>query len=99
MRRVSTCTRTGTGPRTTAAGAAAPVLLLDEAPWTGGLTHYDLTVFLDVPLAELERRLLARWAQYGRSPEAARAWIDGNDLPNIRRVIEGSRPADIRIGP
>lgn len=74
-------------------------LLLDEAPWTGGLTHYDLTVFLDVPLAELERRLLARWAQYGRSPEAARAWIDGNDLPNIRRVIEGSRPADIRIGP
>jgi pantothenate kinase len=68
-------------------------LLLDEAPWNAA--RYDLTVWIDVPEAELDRRLVARWAHHGKTPEAARAWIDGNDLPNIRRAIRGSRPADL----
>ncbi|MGL4320962.1 MAG: nucleoside/nucleotide kinase family protein [Paracoccaceae bacterium] len=72
-------------------------LLLDEAPWTELVQLFDLTLFLDVPEAELDRRLLDRWAHYGKSPEAARAWIDGNDLPNIRRVMNGSRQADLTI--
>jgi len=71
-------------------------LLLDEAPWNAA--RYDLTVFIDVPEAELDRRLVARWAHYGKTPEQARAWIDGNDLPNIRRCIAGSRRADVVIG-
>lgn len=68
-------------------------LLLNEAPWTDVV--YDLTAFIDVSEAELERRLLDRWAQYGKSTAEARAWIDSNDMPNIRRVTEGSRPADV----
>lgn len=72
-------------------------LLLDEAPWDGLRAFFDLTVFFDVPEAELDRRLLARWAHYGKTPEAARAWIDSNDMPNIRRVIDGSRAADVTI--
>lgn len=68
-------------------------LLLDEAPWNAA--QYDLTVRIDVPEAELVRRLLDRWAHHGKTPEAARAWIDGNDLPNIRRAIHGSRAADL----
>lgn len=72
-------------------------LLLDEAPWTGLGRYFDLTGFIDVPEAELERRLLARWARFGKSPEAARAWIDGNDMPNIRRVKRGSRVADVLV--
>jgi pantothenate kinase len=72
-------------------------LLLDEAPWTDLAPLFDLTVFLDVPVAELDRRLLARWAHYGKTPAAARDWIDGNDMPNIRRVVDGSRKADIII--
>ena len=72
-------------------------LLLDAAPWHGLAPLFDLTVFLDVPEAELDRRLLARWAHYGKMPDAARAWIDGNDMPNIRRVIAGSRKADIVV--
>ncbi len=71
-------------------------LLLDEAPWNAA--RYDLTVFIDVPEAELDRRLVARWAHYGKTPEQARAWIDGNDLPNISRCIAGSRRADVVIG-
>ena len=70
-------------------------LLLNEAPWPEALPLYDMTVWIDVPEAELDRRLVARWAHYGKTPEAARAWIDGNDMPNIRRVTQGSRAADV----
>ena len=70
-------------------------LLLDEAPWDQAAGLYDLTVWIDVPEVELERRLLGRWAHFGKTPDAARAWIDGNDMPNIRRVVAGSRAADV----
>ena len=72
-------------------------LLLDEAPWSGLAPLYDLTVWIDVDEVELQRRLQDRWARYGKTPEAAQAWIDGNDLPNIRRAVSGSRPADVMI--
>ena len=72
-------------------------LLLDQAPWTDLAPFFDLTVFIDVPEAELDRRLMDRWAHFGKTPAAARAWIDGNDMPNIRRVTRGSRKADIVI--
>lgn len=70
-------------------------LLLDRAPWSELAPLFDLTIFIDVPIAELERRLLARWTDLGRSEEAARAWVEGNDLPNARLVVEGSCAADI----
>lgn len=70
-------------------------LLLDEAPWNAA--RYDLTVFIDVPEAELDRRLLDRWAHHGKTSDQARAWIDSNDMPNIRRCIAGSRAAEVAI--
>ena len=70
-------------------------LLFDQAPWPEAAALFDLTVWIDVPLPELERRLLDRWARYGKSEAEARAWIEGNDLPNIRTVIAGSAPADV----
>jgi pantothenate kinase len=70
-------------------------LLLDRAPWSDLAPLFDLAIFIEVPIAELERRLLGRWTDLGRSKEAARAWVEGNDLPNARLVIEGSRRADI----
>ncbi|RXT52431.1 nucleoside/nucleotide kinase family protein [Bosea sp. Tri-44] len=70
-------------------------LLLDRPPWTEILPLFDLTIFIEVAIAELDRRLLARWTDLGRSEEAARAWVEGNDLPNARLVIESSRQADI----
>lgn len=72
-------------------------LLLNEAPWPDLAPLFDLTIWIDVPEAELDRRLLARWAHYGKTPDQARAWIDSNDMPNIRRVVAGSRPADLVI--
>ena len=70
-------------------------LLLNEVPWPEGLALFDLTVWIEVPEAELDRRLMARWAHYGKSVAEARAWVDGNDMPNIRRVTQGSRAADL----
>ena len=72
-------------------------LLLTEAPWNRVPGLVDITVWLEVPEAELDRRLVDRWAFYGKSPQAARDWIDSNDMPNIRRVTMGSAPADYVI--
>jgi pantothenate kinase len=72
-------------------------LLLNEAPWPDLAPLFDLTIWIDVPEAELDRRLMARWAHYGKTPAEVRAWIDSNDRPNIRRVVAGSRPADLVI--
>jgi pantothenate kinase len=73
-------------------------LLLDEAPWARLAPLFDMTVFVDVPRAELERRLMQRWRDLGRSDEDARAWIASNDMPNIERVLSHRRPADMIVG-
>ncbi|NGM44679.1 nucleoside/nucleotide kinase family protein [Rhodobacter sp. SGA-6-6] len=72
-------------------------LLLDEDPWRAMAPMFDLTVFLDVPEAELVRRLTARWKHHGREDQAARDWIESNDLPNALTVITRSRPAEITL--
>jgi pantothenate kinase len=72
-------------------------LLLNDKPWVDLAGFFDLTVMIDVPEAELDRRLAERWAFYGKSAAEARAWIDSNDMPNIRRVTQGSRTADITV--
>lgn len=72
-------------------------LLLDEAPWAALGALFDFTIFVDVPRGELERRLVERWREHGREPQAARRWIDTNDLPNIDRVLEKRRPADLVV--
>ncbi len=72
-------------------------LLLNEVPWVEAAALFDLTVWIAVPECELVRRLQVRWAQHGKTPAAAQAWIDGNDLPNIRQVVAGSKPADLTL--
>lgn len=74
-------------------------LLLRDAPWDRLRDLWDLTMFLDVPPDELERRLIARWHHYGLSDEAARRRAFDNDVPNARIVIERSVAADIVIAP
>jgi pantothenate kinase len=70
-------------------------LLLDEEPWKSLEGLFDFSVYLDVPRAELERRLLERWHRHGRNPEAARHWVETNDLPNADRVSSRRRKADM----
>ena len=70
-------------------------LLLDEPGWRDLARHFDMTVFLEVPERELERRLVQRWLDHGHDAQAARARAQANDIPNARRVAAGSRPADL----
>jgi pantothenate kinase len=72
-------------------------LLLDEQPWRRLRPLFDDSVFIDVPIDELRRRLLLRIQSFGASPEVAERWLEGNDLPNIRHVLEASGEANLRI--
>lgn len=72
-------------------------LLLDEAPWTDARPLFDLTIALDVPEPELERRLIRRWLDHGFAPDQARDKALSNDIPNARRVLRESAPAEIVI--
>jgi pantothenate kinase len=73
-------------------------LLLDEEPWSRLGSLFDFSIFVDVPRAELERRLLLRWRESGKSDEDARAWVASNDMPNVERVIARRRASDLVVG-
>lgn len=67
-------------------------LLLSEGHWRDLHPHYDLTVMIDEPEAVLRARLEDRWKDLSSED---RAWkLDGNDLPNGRRVLNDSVAAD-----
>jgi pantothenate kinase len=72
-------------------------LLLDEAPWTRLAGLFDFSIFVDVPRFELERRLRERWREHGKSDDEAWAWIASNDMPNIDRVLNRRRQADLVV--
>lgn len=72
-------------------------LLLDSPPWDALAPLWDLTLWLEVPLAVLEKRLVQRWQDGGMDPAAARGRALGNDIPNARMVIAGSRKADVTV--
>ena len=83
------------GPEARIAVVEGNYLLLRDAPWNALAVLWDLTVFLDVPEAELERRLVDRWLHHGLDPQAARHRAEANDLPNARLVATRSVPAEV----
>lgn len=74
-------------------------LLLRTAPWAALEGLFDLTVSLEVERDELERRLIARWLQYGLQEKEARARALGNDINNADFVEAHARAADIVVRP
>lgn len=73
-------------------------LLLDDPAWAPLRKWFDVSVMLEVPRAVLVERLAARWHGYGMSEAAILAKLDGNDLPNVDRVLTGCVGADFRVG-
>lgn len=61
-------------------------LLLDADPWNQIKDICDTIYYVDVPLAALRPRLVARHKQGGKSPAQAEAKVDSTDLPNARLV-------------
>ena len=72
-------------------------LLLKTVGWKQLKTLFDYTVFLNVPIAELERRLIARWLGFGFDEASAKAKALGNDIPNAKLVIEKSAKANVVV--
>lgn len=72
-------------------------LLLDQPLWRDLKPLFDLTIGLRVSLSDLQTRLTERWRIFGKSEQAARDWIEANDLPNIRTVLEQSMEPDIWV--
>lgn len=68
-------------------------LLLNVDPWARLAPLFDMTVYIEVPREELERRLLQRWHDLGRADGPA--WVASNDMPNVDRVRAQSRAADL----
>ncbi|TAL94812.1 MAG: nucleoside triphosphate hydrolase [Rhodanobacter sp.] len=71
-------------------------LLLDEAPWSALAGCFDLTVFLNVPDAVLEARLVQRWRDHGYDEAGARRRAHDNDMVNVAHVVQRSREPDLR---
>ena len=72
-------------------------LLLKSAPWNKLKQLFDFTLYIDVPEAELIRRLMQRWHEHGFDEAYAKNWIASNDLPNIREIQTNSAKADLVV--
>jgi pantothenate kinase len=72
-------------------------LLLQREPWTDLKPLFDISIFLDVPKAELERRLTQRILHHGFDAEYAKNWIASNDMLNADEVIGNSAKADLTV--
>ncbi|HEU0102750.1 MAG TPA: nucleoside/nucleotide kinase family protein [Mycobacteriales bacterium] len=66
--------------------------LLYDGPFAPVRGLLDETWFLDVDPTQRQLRLVARHVGHGRSPEAARRWVETTDEPNAR-LVERTRAA------
>jgi pantothenate kinase len=69
-------------------------LLSDEGGWGGVQGVLDEVWFLDLDTAVRQQRLLERHRRFGRSREAALAWIKATDEPNAQHIERTRGRAD-----
>lgn len=72
-------------------------LLAQQAPWDRLKSIFDLTVFVDVHVDELRRRLQDRWRGFGLSEEEITRKVEENDLPNGLFIMSNSAEPDLRV--
>jgi pantothenate kinase len=72
-------------------------LLLDAPGWSGVRDLLDECWFLTGDDRERRRRLELRHVLHGRTPEAARAWVEDTDEPNARLVAGTAARADLVV--
>lgn len=65
-------------------------LACDLPGWRAARALMAQVWYVHAPDAERDARLMRRHTTTGRTAEAARAWVDGNDLPN-GELVKGSR--------
>lgn len=64
--------------------------LLHDGPWQDVRAALDEVWYLDIPQELRLERLIRRHEQFGRSPDAARAWVEAVDQQNAA-LIEATR--------
>ncbi|KAF2070050.1 hypothetical protein CYY_008632 [Polysphondylium violaceum] len=69
-------------------------LLLNQDPWTLLKPLFNATVFLQVEMDELKKRLIQRWLTHGHDQEAAEKRALSNDIPNAELVLTKSNTSD-----
>jgi len=69
-------------------------LLLDDPRWAPVAGLLDEIWYVDVDDTLRMQRLVARHQAFGRSLEAARAWVEHTDEPNARRIAACRDRAD-----
>jgi len=72
-------------------------LLLDEAFWAAARAVLSEVWYLDVASDVCRERLVRRHIATGRSAEDAVAWVEQNDLPNLRLIESTRLRADLLI--
>ena len=74
-------------------------LLLDAPGWRDLSRYWDVSVFIDEDLDELNNRLLSRWADHGLDHDEALRRTSSNDLPNAEHVLTHRLPCTLNISP
>ena len=74
-------------------------LLLPDGPWADVAPLCDEVWYVDVPDEVRVPRLVARHVAFGRSPAAARAWVERSDEANARLVAAHRHVADRVLQP
>jgi pantothenate kinase len=72
-------------------------VLLKREPWSALKPLFDISIYLDEPKAEIERRLTQRILAHGYDAAYARNWIASNDMLNAEEVISNSMTADVIV--
>ncbi len=85
------------GPQIRTVVVEGNYLLLDDTAWAPLRRFFDLTAMLDVPEETLRRRLTERWVGFGYAGDALEAKLSGNDMINVRTVLEKSVEPDMWI--
>ena len=70
-------------------------LLFDAPKWRVLRAHWDVSIWLDVPMPTLRKRLVERWLAHGLSFEQAQTRAGENDLANAELVSKAQLPADL----
>lgn len=72
-------------------------LLADGPGWTRARQQMDEVWFVDVDPDLRRRRLVERHVRFGKTPDAARAWVDTVDEVNATLIADSRERADLVV--
>ncbi|MFP5019428.1 nucleoside/nucleotide kinase family protein [Pseudonocardia phyllosphaerae] len=84
-------------PEATLVVSEGNYLLLDDPAWRPVRAAFDEIWFHETDDDLRRDRLVARHVRFGKTPDAARAWVEHTDEPNARLVTASRGAADLVV--